>query len=205
MATTTLHLCVGTTLFPSRANNGSLKITRSRAIVYGAVAEPGSAGTGPKGSKALRQGVRRGCSSVSQICSYRWSTHRSSAGGFSAGRSPCLSPGHCEDGRIITLIFVQPDGTEVTVPALPGDSVMKTALDQGVLGISADCNGSAACATCHAYFTKDLLSDLSPMEAHEDDLLDFAATERQRGSRLSCQVIVSERFDGQRIILPEAQ
>jgi 2Fe-2S ferredoxin len=106
---------------------------------------------------------------------------------------------------MIKLIFVQPDGTEVGVAANSGDSVMQVALANGVQGISADCNGSAACATCHAFFAPELLPDLPAMEEHEDDLLDFAATERQPGSRLSCQITVSERLNGQRIVLPDAQ
>lgn len=106
---------------------------------------------------------------------------------------------------MISLTFIQPDGSEIEVSATAGDSVMQVALANGVQGISADCNGSAACATCHAFFAPDFLPDLPPLEEHENDLLDFAATERQPGSRLSCQIIVSERLDGQKITLPDAQ
>jgi ferredoxin, 2Fe-2S len=106
---------------------------------------------------------------------------------------------------MIKLTFVQPDGSEVDVLAAPGDSVMQVALANRVQGISADCNGSAACATCHAFFAPDLLPHLPPLEEHENDLLDFAATERQSGSRLSCQIIVSAQLDRQKITLPDAQ
>lgn len=106
---------------------------------------------------------------------------------------------------MVNFVFTQADGTEVGVSANSGDSVMKVALDNGVLGIRAECNGAAACATCHAFFPQDVLGDLSPMEEHENDLLDFAATERQAGSRLSCQIEVSDRLEGHQIILPEAQ
>lgn len=106
---------------------------------------------------------------------------------------------------MVELVFIQPDGTEVTVNATPGDSVMKAALDNGVVGITADCNGSAACATCHAFFAPDLVPSLPDIEDHENDLLDFVATERQPGSRLSCQITVSDVLQGQRILLPDAQ
>ena len=106
---------------------------------------------------------------------------------------------------MVNISFIQPDGTKVEVNATEGDSVMKVALDNGVGGIRAECNGSAACATCHVFFAKDVLSDLPPMEEHESDLLDFAATERQEGSRLSCQITISEHLEGQTIGLPEDQ
>lgn len=106
---------------------------------------------------------------------------------------------------MVNFIFVQPDGTEVPVSAAKGDSVMKVAVDNGVDGIRADCNGSAACATCHAFFAPELLGELAPMQDHENDLLDFAATERQPGSRLSCQIIVSENLEGQKVLLPDEQ
>ena len=106
---------------------------------------------------------------------------------------------------MIEFTFVEPDGTEVPVRAKEGDSVMKTALNHNVQGINADCNGSAACATCHAFFADKILADLPPMDANEDDLLSFAASERQSGSRLSCQIPVSAVLSGQKIVLPPEQ
>ncbi|MEM7302725.1 MAG: 2Fe-2S iron-sulfur cluster-binding protein [Pseudomonadota bacterium] len=106
---------------------------------------------------------------------------------------------------MIKITFVQPDGQEVDVTANAGDSVMQTALAHNVDGITAECNGSAACATCHAFFSDDLIADLPEMEEHENDLLDFAACERQTGSRLSCQIKITERLNGEQIVLPEAQ
>ncbi|MBG6163750.1 2Fe-2S ferredoxin [Labrenzia sp. EL_195] len=106
---------------------------------------------------------------------------------------------------MIRFVFVQPDGSEVPVSATEGDSIMKVAIDNGVDGIRADCNGSAACATCHAFFAQELLCELTPMHEHENDLLDFAATDRQPGSRLSCQVTVSRCLEGQKVKLPDTQ
>ena len=106
---------------------------------------------------------------------------------------------------MIEFTFIEPDGTEVPVRAKDGDSVMKVALNHGVQGINADCNGSAACATCHAFFADDILADLPPMDDNEDDLLSFAASERQSGSRLSCQIPVSAVLSGQKIVLPPEQ
>ncbi|PHS19363.1 MAG: ferredoxin [Blastopirellula sp.] len=106
---------------------------------------------------------------------------------------------------MITFTFVNPDGTETAVQVAPGYSVMQAALANGINGVTAECNGSAACATCHAYFDESVTSALPEIKEHEDDMLDFAASPREAGSRLSCQILVSEALEGTRIRLPDAQ
>ena len=106
---------------------------------------------------------------------------------------------------MVKLVFINSDGSETTVQAEVGDSVMHSALANGVSGITAECNGSAACATCHTYFDEHLSNELPEMEEHENDMLDFAASPREAGSRLSCQVTVTEQMDGARIRIPEMQ
>ena len=54
------------------------------------------------------------------------------------------------------VTYIQPDGKEVTIEARDGDSVMETAVRNGVKGIIAECGGACACATCHCY-VDDLL------------------------------------------------
>ncbi|WP_419907018.1 2Fe-2S iron-sulfur cluster-binding protein [Hoeflea sp.] len=106
---------------------------------------------------------------------------------------------------MVKVTFVQPDGSRLEVEAEPGQSIMQTALSHNVVGITAECNGSAACATCHAYFDEASLNGLEKMQEHENDMLDFAASERRSGSRLSCQVKVTEALDGIVVTLPEMQ
>lgn len=106
---------------------------------------------------------------------------------------------------MVRITFVQPDGTRHEVEAEPGNTIMQTALDRNVDGITAECNGSAACATCHAYFDEARLDALDPMQEHENDMLDFAASERRSGSRLSCQIKVTEALDGIVVTLPDMQ
>ena len=80
------------------------------------------------------------------------------------------------------VTYISPDGTETTLEARVGDSVMETAVKNGVKGIVAECGGSCACATCHV----------------------GAAAERLPVSRLSCQLKMREDLDGLRInIAPE--
>ncbi|MDA4845421.1 2Fe-2S iron-sulfur cluster-binding protein [Hoeflea poritis] len=106
---------------------------------------------------------------------------------------------------MVKITFIQPDGSSREIEAEPGTSVMETALANNVDGITAECNGSAACATCHAYFEEDRLNSLDAMAEHENDMLDFAACERRSGSRLSCQIKVTEALDGITVTLPEMQ
>ena len=82
---------------------------------------------------------------------------------------------------MVRITFVQPDGTRREVMGEPGSSVMQTALEQGVDGISAECNGSAACATCHAYFETERLGRLDTMQEHEDDMLGLCRQRTPRG------------------------
>ena len=47
-----------------------------------------------------------------------------------------------------SVIFVKRDGSEVTVEADAGLSVMEIGRDNGI-GIEGTCGGSLSCATCH--------------------------------------------------------
>ena len=93
------------------------------------------------------------------------------------------------------VTFILPDESEVTVEALAGDSLMQTAVDNGIEEITADCGGCCSCATCHAYIDEAWLDKLPRMEGMEDSMLE-AAVEREPNSRLTCQIQVTEELDG---------
>lgn len=101
------------------------------------------------------------------------------------------------------VFYTQPDGTERVVDAAAGDSVMQTAVRNGVQGILGQCGGQLSCATCHVFLTEQA-DDFPPVGEDEDEMLDVTATDRQDSSRLSCQLVLS---DGQevRVTIPEAQ
>ena len=94
-----------------------------------------------------------------------------------------------------TVTFTSADGETRTVTANPGDSVMETAVRNGVPGIVAECGGSLSCATCHVFVDAADLTDLPAMDEMEDEMLWGAATDRQDTSRLSCQIRVGESTD----------
>jgi 2Fe-2S ferredoxin len=102
------------------------------------------------------------------------------------------------------VCYIQPDGTGRVVEASAGDSVMRAAVRGGVAGILGQCGGELSCATCHVFVAERDAGDFPPMSTDEDEMLDCAATERQPGSRLSCQLTLSAGQEV-RVTIPETQ
>jgi 2Fe-2S ferredoxin len=103
------------------------------------------------------------------------------------------------------VTFVALDGSRRTIDAATGDSVMATAVKNGVTGIVGECGGNRSCATCHVYVEDEVLDLVGPPNDLEDDMLDLAVSERRPGSRLSCQIKVTEALDGLTVLTPEGQ
>lgn len=106
---------------------------------------------------------------------------------------------------MVDITFVHPDGSRETVDATVGDSVMRTAVNNGVDGIFAECGGAMMCATCHCYVDDAWADKTGARIDGEDDMLDCAADEVKETSRLSCQIKVSEALDGLVVHLPSEQ
>lgn len=104
-----------------------------------------------------------------------------------------------------TIHYILKDGTTRSVNAKNGASVMETAIHNNVRGIDGECGGCCSCATCHVYVDDAFIDRLPPPDDMEDELLDGVASERQPGSRLSCQIFVSDEFDGLTVRVPETQ
>jgi 2Fe-2S ferredoxin len=102
------------------------------------------------------------------------------------------------------ITFIEADGTEIVVDARSGISLMENAIANNVDGIEAECGGSCMCATCHCYLAEDQ-AGIAAMEDDEDEMLGFVASERQSGSRLSCQITVTDETDGMQVRLPAEQ
>jgi len=93
------------------------------------------------------------------------------------------------------VIFHDINGRRSEVDIANGNTVMEGAVDNGIVGILAECGGACACATCHAYIADGWLSRLKPMEEMEDAMLDTAA-DRRPSSRLLCQIELTPELDG---------
>jgi len=102
------------------------------------------------------------------------------------------------------VTFIQPDGTENTVEAEPGMTLMEAAVKNSVRGIAAECGGACSCATCHVYVEDAWREATGEPEAMEEDMLDFAFDVRP-SSRLSCQIKLTEELDGLKVRIPEKQ
>ena len=83
-------------------------------------------------------------------------------------------------------------------------SVMEGAIQNNIPGIDADCGGSMACATCHVYVDEKWFNKLEKKEEGEEDMLDMAY-QPNKFSRLSCQLLVSDKLDGLIVRMPSKQ
>ncbi len=105
---------------------------------------------------------------------------------------------------MVNITFIEHDGSEHTIQAKPGNSLMQAAVSNGVPGIDADCGGSCSCATCHVYVQEKWLEKVGTINPTEEAMLSLS-TDRQDNSRLSCQIQVSEELDGLVVNTPEFQ
>lgn len=102
------------------------------------------------------------------------------------------------------ITYIAFDGTETTIDAKEGMSVMQSAVNNGVNGIVAECGGACSCATCHVYVKPEWFDRLPEALPMERGMLDFAA-HPQPTSRLSCQIKVTAELDGLVVNTPESQ
>ena len=77
-------------------------------------------------------------------------------------------------------------------------------MSHSVLGIDADCGGACACATCHVYIDEKFTAITGAPNEMEQSMLDFAE-DVQANSRLSCQIVVTDKMDGMIVRTPESQ
>ena len=102
----------------------------------------------------------------------------------------------------ITFISASGDSKEVT--GTVGLTLMEIALREDVDGITAECGGACACATCHIYVDPQFSATLPPADDVEQAMLEFA-TDVQPNSRLSCQIEVTAQMSGLRVTTPASQ
>ena len=101
--------------------------------------------------------------------------------------------------------FVFDDGEIKEVEAPNGLSVMEIAHQNDIYEIEGACGGSLSCATCHVVVDKnfyDILEQVIPKKEDEDDMLDLAFG-LTKTSRLGCQIIMQDKFDGLTVKIPK--
>lgn len=93
------------------------------------------------------------------------------------------------------VFCTHPDGSQTVIDGVVGESVMATAVRNGVNGIIGQCGGTLSCATCHVFLAEAELDLYPDMDEMEDEMLDCAATDREPTSRLSCQLDLRDGVD----------
>ena len=99
------------------------------------------------------------------------------------------------------IIFVNKDGSETTVDAPIGLSVLEIAHHNNI-DLEGACEGSLACSTCHVIVDKEFYDILQEACEEEEDMLDLAFGLTST-SRLGCQIIISDKLDGLKVKLPK--
>jgi 2Fe-2S ferredoxin len=102
------------------------------------------------------------------------------------------------------VTYIEFDGTQHTVEARVGDTLMSAAVRNLVPGIEADCGGGCSCGTCHVFVDPAWHAQIGPPDAMEEPMLDLNPARNER-SRLSCQIDITESVDGLVVALPEHQ
>jgi 2Fe-2S ferredoxin len=105
---------------------------------------------------------------------------------------------------MLNITFILPDENQITVAANEGDSLMQTAVDNGIEQISADCGGCCSCATCHCVIDDAWKEKMTPADEMETELLEGAIDNLQDNSRLSCQIFLGKEHDGLVVQIPES-
>jgi 2Fe-2S ferredoxin len=106
---------------------------------------------------------------------------------------------------VAKVIYVGASGDQQIVDGSVGESVMATAVKNGVPGIIGECGGNASCATCHVWVREEFLPLVGGPNDIEDDLLDLGVSERRPSSRLSCQIKLTPELDGLTVDVPPEQ
>jgi 2Fe-2S ferredoxin len=106
---------------------------------------------------------------------------------------------------VAKLTYKRLDGDDVIVEVDEGTSVMEAALANGISEIVAECGGTLACATCHVYVDDADIERLGAPNEDEEEMLDYTASPRLPGSRLSCQLTLGPDLDSLVVRLPPEQ
>ncbi len=81
---------------------------------------------------------------------------------------------------------------------------MEAAVENEITGIEAQCYGAAVCGTCHVFVGEEWFERTGNKGEWEQAMLDALPLARAN-SRLSCQIVLSDRLDGAHFVLPERQ
>jgi 2Fe-2S ferredoxin len=102
------------------------------------------------------------------------------------------------------VTYIEHGGTSHVVEVANGMSVMEGAVRNDVPGIDGECGGACACATCHVYVEEAWRMVTGEPNTNERDMIELTSAPAA-GSRLSCQIKVSDELDGLVVRMPVSQ
>ena len=105
---------------------------------------------------------------------------------------------------MIKLVVTDKDGREVAVDARAGLSIMEN-IRTLPRSVEAICGGMCACATCHVYVDPSWIGKPPRRSYEEQSMLQDHASFDPKTSRLSCQIVMREAFDGLRLTVAPDQ
>lgn len=100
------------------------------------------------------------------------------------------------------ITFITNDNESIEVDAPVGLSVLEIA-HRNNIDLEGACEGSLACSTCHVIVDSEWYDLLPTATEDEEDMLDLAFG-LTHTSRLGCQIIITDEFDGLKVRLPSA-
>jgi 2Fe-2S ferredoxin len=103
---------------------------------------------------------------------------------------------------MVNVTWIQPDGTEVSADVPVGQTLMDAAVENSVDGIIGECGGGMICATCRVQVCAEKFGLVGEPGPVESDLLEVLSAEPLPRARLSCQLQVTENFDGLVLTVP---
>lgn len=101
----------------------------------------------------------------------------------------------------VSISFIKPDGETIKVDTETGVSILQLAQENG-LDMEGTCEGNMACSTCHVIVEESFFDKLPEATEDEEEMLDLAMDLRPT-SRLGCQLMITDAFDGMSIELPK--
>ena len=102
------------------------------------------------------------------------------------------------------ITYIEHSGKSHVVEVPNELSVMEGAVQNNIPGITADCGGACACASCHVYVDEKWFDKLKKKDDAEQDMLDMAF-EPNIFSRLACQITITDDLDGMVVKMPSKQ
>jgi ferredoxin len=101
---------------------------------------------------------------------------------------------------MVKVRFIGRNGEVTEAEGAPGAPLLDVAQACG-MPLEGTCEGQMACSTCHVIVAPEWFDKLPAAVEDEEDMLDLA-TGVTLTSRLSCQIVLSERFDGLEVRIP---